>query len=162
MTRLLLVHQEPTEGQFIADHLRQRAGAEVIFSLTASQGARMIADRRFDLALIDAIFPGSPGRGIQLAALAANQNTPVLLLSEKAATSVQLKHLGYSFLEKPFDLEVLVSESQRIMRDDRSIGGRLAAAIGNKQPDLSALTAEIAEAHRLFDLAVTRLGYKAN
>ena len=158
LARMLLIHQEPIASQTIAEHLREKAGAEVECTQTATEGAKMIAGGGFDLALIDAILSEIPGS--QLTKLAANQNTPVLLLSESRATSAKLQQLGLPYLEQPFNLEILICESKRLMLETRSIIRTFAASADKMEFNMSILTAEIAEAHRLFDLVMIRLGYK--
>jgi DNA-binding response OmpR family regulator len=158
LARLLLVHQEPVGCRIIAEHLRENAGAEVECTPTATEAATMITGGRFDLAIIDAMLLKVPG--VQLATLAANQDTPVLLLSENRSTSTQLRRLGYPYLEKPLDLGALVSESRRIIVGTRLNIQKGIAAADRIESDVNALEAEIAESHRLFDLAMNRLGYK--
>jgi DNA-binding response OmpR family regulator len=156
--RLFLFHHEPVGCLIITEHLREKAGAEVECALTATEGARMIAGRRFDLALIDAMLPKITG--VRLATLAANQNTPALLLSENPSTSTVLRRLGYPYLEQPLDLGALVSESQRMIIGTKSNTRKGTAATAEVKPSPESLAAEIAEAHRLFDLTMIRLGYK--
>jgi DNA-binding response OmpR family regulator len=154
--QFLLVHHEPDESRVIVENLRHKADAEVASARTVSEGARLIAARHFDLALIDAVLPDMAG--MQLASLAANQNMPVLLLSENSSSSAHVRRLGYPYLEKPFDVEVLVAESIAIVRRARLIVRDVAISADRVEATMKALAAEVAEAHRLFDLIISRLG----
>ncbi|HEY0184095.1 MAG TPA: hypothetical protein VGC09_14905 [Rhodopila sp.] len=155
--RMLLVHQQPAECRSIAQSLRDSAAAEVECTPFADHATQLIVEGRFDLVLIDDILPESAS--LQLADHAISRNTPVLLLSGHAATSANLRCLGHRYLEKPLSLELLLSESQRIVIESRLIVRELRTAVSETQALVNALLAEIVEAHRLFDMAMTRLGY---
>jgi DNA-binding response OmpR family regulator len=155
--RLLLVHQEPGECGAFAEHLRRNADATVEFTVNAIQGEVMLTYGHFDLAIIDAILPEMPGT--QLVALAAKRKTPVLLLSGAPSESAQLRTLGYPYLERPLNLDALVAETQRVIRETRLIIGTVRASAATMEAKINALAVEMAEAHRLFDLIMARLGY---
>jgi DNA-binding NtrC family response regulator len=157
VARLLLVHQDLHERQIIARHLQENADARIEYALTTTQAEGLIVKDWFDLILIDAFPPEMPC--LQLAALAAYQNIPALLLSGSRSTSAYLQALGYSCLERPFHLETLVSEAQCAIGQSRPAANRPGTLIASSQATMSALTAEVAEAYRLFDLAIARLGY---
>jgi hypothetical protein len=84
----------------------------------------------------------------------------VLWLSDDQAASAKLQRLGFPYLEKLLDLDALVSETQRVMRQTQSAMAALAASASKMESHMKALASEIAEAHRLFDLVMVRLGYK--
>jgi hypothetical protein len=64
------------------------------------------------------------------------------------------------YLERPLNLDALVSESQRVIREAQLIIGKVRASAATMEAKISALAFEIAEAHRLFDLIMARLGYE--
>ena len=108
----------------------------------------------FDIALINATLPDASG--IELAKLAA---TPVLMLSETPRISRKLARLGLQFMEKPFGVDALLAESKRVMLERGADTAPVDPPKATAVPDLEALRAEIAEAHRQFDAIVKHLGY---
>ncbi len=152
--QLLLVHHDPAECRFIASCLRKSAGATVDSTSIMSEGARFISARRFDLALIEAALPDLAG--INLASAATFQNTPVLLLSDNSSSTVHARQLGYLCLERPFDVDLIVAESITMMQKTRM--DDVAASADSMDSIVRSLSAEVAEAHRIFDLIMSRLG----
>ena len=143
MAKLLIVHRESVECWRIAEHLRERAGAEVEITMTAPQGMEKIANGRFDLALVHAILPEMPA--VQLATVAANRNTPVLWLSENQSASVRLRQLGYQYLEKPINCDLLTFETALILTESRRLIREVAATACKMEFNLEGLKTEIAE-----------------
>jgi DNA-binding response OmpR family regulator len=65
------------------------------------------------LVLIDEILPGLSGT--ELAAIAADENTPGLLISAHPHVIGQLERYGFPYLAKPFSLEQLLAQSEAIV-----------------------------------------------
>jgi DNA-binding response OmpR family regulator len=158
LTQCLLVHHEPAQCLIIADHLRTMAGAVVKSTSNMSEGTRLIAGGRFDLALIEVVFPDMAG--IDLAAAAANQDTSVLLLSDNSSSTEHARRLGYPCLEKPFEVDRVVMTSIAIVQRARMVVRDVATSAEKMDSAMRSLTAEVAEAHRVFDLIISRLGRK--
>jgi DNA-binding NtrC family response regulator len=158
LAKLLLVHQEPIECRSIADHLRRKTGADVEITLTAPEGIEKMTGGLFDLALIHALSPEKPA--LELAAVAASRSIPVLWLSGDSVASVRLRRLGYQYLEMPFDRDLLVSESERMVVERRRLLDGVAASASKMEFNLRLLKTEIAESYRLFDSIMRRLGYE--
>ena len=57
-----------------------------------TEGLTALLTHSFDLAIIEAILPG--GSGISLAAVAANENIPVLLMSGHPDANLKLQAFG--------------------------------------------------------------------
>jgi DNA-binding response OmpR family regulator len=153
-----MVHRESVECRRIAEHLRKRAGADVEITMAAPQGMEKIASGRFDLALVHAILPETPA--VQLATVAANRNTPVLWLSENQSASARLRELGYQYLEKPINCDLLAFEAALILTEGRRLVREVAATACKMEFSLERLRAEIVESYRMFDSIVRRLGHK--
>jgi DNA-binding response OmpR family regulator len=134
------------------------AGALVESTSIMSEGARLIAGKHFDLALIELLLPDMAG--IELAALAANQKTDVLLLSGNSSSTEHARRLGYSCLEQPVEGNLLVAESIAVMQRAHLLVGDLAASVDKMDIVMKSLTAEVAEANRVFDRIVSRLRRK--
>jgi DNA-binding response OmpR family regulator len=137
--------------------MKSHSSAELQSAPTGVLGARMIVGGDFAIALIDATLPDTSG--IELAKLAANQNIPVLMLSENPPISQELRRLDFQFLEKPFDLNLLLATSRRVMLEHAAHLKQIKPDAAFAAPNLEALRAEVAEAHQQFDAIVKHLGY---
>jgi DNA-binding NtrC family response regulator len=96
------------------------SGAAVQCVTRGRSGRKLLVGKRFDLAIIDVILPDASG--IALAAIAANENTPVLLITGHPNGTARLKHydlLDLPCLLKPFDLVRLRTEAERVMAESR-------------------------------------------
>lgn len=156
--QMLLVHHDPAECRFIAQCLRKKVSAEVDSTSIMSEGTRFVTGRHFDLALIEVTLPDMAG--IELASVAANQDTPVLLLSANSSSTEHARRLGYTCLEQPFDVDLIVAESIAIVQRTRRLVHDIAASAESMDAVMKSLFAEVAEAHRVFDLIMSRLGRK--
>jgi hypothetical protein len=118
----------------------------------------MIAGRRYDLALIDGML--RKVTGVPIATSADNHNTPALLLSKNLSAATILRRLVYPYPANRRSLSDFVAQQQHIIDITQSSTKKGTAAADQMELTLDSLAAEIAEAHRLFDLAMIRLGYK--
>jgi DNA-binding response OmpR family regulator len=110
VSRIAVIDDEPLICEFVDDFLSD-GGAEVHCATTATLGALMLADGKFDLALIDVFLPDASG--FALAELAANQNTAVLLMSGHPDATMRLNAFNLPSLRKPFDLLTLSTAAAR-------------------------------------------------
>lgn len=86
-------------------------------AMTAALGVEMLKTKRFDIAFIDVDLPDASGIGV--AEIALNENTPVLLMTGDLTSIEGLIQLGFPFLEKPFSLTNLDSETARVLANRR-------------------------------------------
>ena len=100
VTIILVVDDEPMLCDLFRGWLYNQLGADVECSLTATIGRTDDGCMRYDLAVIDAVLPDASGAA--LAELAANQNTPALLISGHPEVIVKLGQFGFPTLQKPF------------------------------------------------------------
>jgi DNA-binding NtrC family response regulator len=63
--------------------------AAVQCATTGRSGRRLLTGKGFDLAIIDLVLPDASG--IALAAIAANENTPVLFITGRPNVTARLK-----------------------------------------------------------------------
>jgi DNA-binding NtrC family response regulator len=113
MRQILIVDDEPLICGVVREALLDWPETEVQCAATGDQGAEKIRQRSFDLAIIDALLPHTPG--IRLAEIAAAQNTPVMLISGHPEVMVLLQRFDFPHLPKPFSIVDLLSESRKIM-----------------------------------------------
>ena len=115
VARILVVDDEPLVCELIKQVLEEELAADVEYALTGRHGVELIKAGRFDLVIIDGALPGVSGIG--LTKLAANENTPVLLISGHPGILEQLGGFNFPHLRKPFKMESLLTEAINIMRD---------------------------------------------
>ena len=91
--KILVIDDEPVICDVLADCLQDLPDTEVRCALTGMLGAEKLRTGRFDLALIDVLLPEISG--LELTAIAASENTAVLLLSGHPETNEKLEQFGY-------------------------------------------------------------------
>jgi response regulator of citrate/malate metabolism len=84
--RFLVIDADQLVFETLSACLAQEFDAIAEQAGTAAQGRQMLAHSRFDLVLIDMFLPNR--FGIDLLAVAANENVPVLLISGDPATQI--------------------------------------------------------------------------
>lgn len=114
---------------------------------TAPRGAQVLRERYFALALIDGSLPS--GSGIQLAEVAANENTPVILLSGHRDIGQTAAAFGVPHLPKPFSISELLLSSRDALAQARENVARVRASAAQLQACIEAVTATMADAHEL-------------
>lgn len=147
MKKILLIDDDPLVCDLIVDWFADKFGTEVLCPRHGILGARMMLSSYFDLAIIDADLPEISG--LELAAFAANENIPVLLVSGHPGTSDQLERLRYPFLAKPLTLHKLTAEAVRVIAESQENIRRVRAQAAKMLANTEALSAEVAESRRL-------------
>jgi DNA-binding NtrC family response regulator len=112
-----------------------------------NDGKKLLETRSFDLALIDAHMPGIPG--LELAAVAANENIPALIMSGHPDAAEKCDRFGFPYLSKPFGLEALARETERVMADKAAIIRQVKEATGRMRAEMQKLKSAMAESARL-------------
>ena len=156
MHRILVVDEEADICEMISNYFNDVPGTDVTCAVTATLGDAKLRSERFDLALVDAAMPVISG--LSLAETAASKDMPVLLLSGNPDVSALLGRFGFPYVVKPFSLDALLSESQRIiahsqknLADVKASALRMKAA-GDALKDAMADSQRlIADAKRLLD-----------
>jgi DNA-binding NtrC family response regulator len=116
MVKILVVDNESLICETISE-LFDGAGEEVECAIAAPCASTLLLSDRFDLAIIDATLPRASG--FFLAALAADENIPVLLISGHPDAQFELQRFGYPFIEKPFAPLILRQKAARIMLESQ-------------------------------------------
>jgi DNA-binding response OmpR family regulator len=117
--RNIVVIDDPSTCDFITNSPNV-FGATVHCVNTGRSGRRLLTSKRYDLAIIEVVLPDASG--IALATVAANENTPVLLISGSARATARLKQYDltdFPCLRKPFDLVQVRTEADRVMAERR-------------------------------------------
>jgi DNA-binding NtrC family response regulator len=147
MKRVLLIEDQPMICDLIADCFGERFSTEVVCARSGVLGARMIAGSHFDLAIIDLGLPQISG--LELAAYAANENIPMLLVSGHPGGNEKLQRLGYPYLEQPFGLDALHQAALRVIHESRENIRRVQSSARKMLAGKEALSAAVTEARRL-------------
>ena len=149
MPKILIIDDDPAVCEVITDCLQEWAGTAVDYALNGTLGAQKLRREHFDLALIDGALPKVSG--LQLAEIAANENTPVLLLSGHPDYNEKFRSFGYPYLAKPFSLSQLLAESKRVIADTQQNIRGVKASAARMQASAKALLAVMAESGQLLD-----------
>ena len=154
MPKILVIDDDPAVCEVITDCLQEWAGTTIDCALNGMLGAQKLQQGDFDLALIDGAL--ATVSGFQLAEIAANENTPVLLLSGHPDYNEKFHGFGYPHLAKPFSLDQLLSESKRVIAEAGENIRRVKAAVARMQANTEALKAAVAELQRLLGARRTK------
>jgi DNA-binding response OmpR family regulator len=101
---IAVIDDDPLICDLIVDALGN-IGADVQCATTDRSGRRLLTGKRFDLAIIDLVLPDAPG--IALAAIVANENTPVLLITGRPNVTAPLKQYDLADFPCPLKPSIL-------------------------------------------------------
>lgn len=146
MHQIIVVDDEPMICDVVSDALSEE-GAVVRCVTSGEAYVDLLSVQVFDLALIDVMLPGQSG--IELAALAANQNTPSLLMSGHPDATAKLRKFGFPHLTKPFSIKALIASSEQAMTESVKNLTQVAAALARMQVAREGLQEAIVESRRL-------------
>jgi DNA-binding response OmpR family regulator len=143
MSKILVVDDESMICNVVMDCLQEWPGVEVDCALSGKLAAQKLRAVHYDLVLIDGMLPEISG--LALAEIAANENTPVLLLSGHPDLNQTLQTFGYPYLPKPFSLTQLLAESKRVTAEASENIRCVKAAAARMKANTEALKAAVAE-----------------
>jgi DNA-binding NtrC family response regulator len=86
---------------------------------TIGQATELLAVQRWRLAIIDVILPGRSG--VEIAAEAVAMGTPVVLTTGDFRAAAKLRRYGFSVLQKPMAMDLLVAESRMAINQAGSV-----------------------------------------
>ena len=119
MTRpvILVVDDEAAMRKYVAANLKAR-GYEVLTAADGSEGLKLIAERPFDLLILDIMMPGPDGLEI-LQAVRRDMDVPVIVLSARGREDDKVRALDLGaddYLTKPFGVEELLARVRAALR----------------------------------------------
>lgn len=117
-TRLLVIDDEP---DLLAElkPLLERSGYEVATALDGQEGLRKIETWQPDLLILDVLMPHLDGRELLRQVRAAENWTPVILLTKVGGTTdraLSLQEGADDYINKPFDPFELLARIQAVLR----------------------------------------------
>lgn len=108
-------------------------GHSVEISYSGSEGANMLLERSYDVALLDLLLPGMTGLSVLEKVRSHRCTTPILMLTavDSVPKVVEAFDLGADdYLVKPFLLEILLARVKAVTRRSKSAGPSLLRAGG--------------------------------
>jgi DNA-binding response OmpR family regulator len=122
MQRVLVIEDEPRVLRSLDEGLRG-AGFEVEVAGTGDEGARLVANERFDCIILDWMLPGRDGLQILKELRQGGDATPVLLLTARDAIDDRVLGLDSGaddYLVKPFAFAELLARLRVLLRRGRA------------------------------------------
>lgn len=116
--RLLVVDDEENLRSMLAAALGHH-GFDVDQASDGTEALAALADRRWDLVVLDVMMPGVDGFEVCRRIRAQGDRTPVLFLTARDETTDKVRGLqlgGDDYLEKPFSLDELVARIEAVLR----------------------------------------------
>ena len=147
MRQIAVIDDERLICDLVAAALEEDHGGEVHCALNGHDGRALLQSRQFDLALIDGVLPGVPG--LVLADVAANENIPALMMSGHPDEAMKYDRFGFPYLSKPFGLEALRREAEKVMADKVEAVRRVREAVARMKTETEQLKGALAESARL-------------
>lgn len=150
MGAILIVDDEPRICAVLRDFFEKNQRMLVQCAHTGSEATRMLTQERYDLALIDIPLPGISS--LELAALAANGNTPVLLMTGDPILHLTMQQFAFPYVGKPFTLDALRIAAAQVMSDHARHLACVRTSLEGIRANGDALTKAMAESDRLLDV----------
>src|SRR6478609_11733413 len=116
MLDILLVDDEPDFRMLVGDALRD-AGHRVSLASNGAEGLALISSNVFDVMICDIRLPKVDGLTLFRRVRQESPGTDVILITAHAAVSdavAALKEGAYDYLTKPFDVDEIILQMERI------------------------------------------------
>ena len=134
MANIAVIDDEQLICELVVEALSDR-GAKVHCAYDGHDGKKLLEAQSFDLVLIDALMPGIPG--LELAAIAANQNIPAMIMSGHPDVAEKCDRFGFPYLSKPFGLDVLARETAKVLADKAAIVLQVKEAVARMKVEMA-------------------------
>lgn len=122
MARILIVDDEHMLADVVADILRDRGAHETVVAINGRLGLARLAERAFDLVILDLMMPVMDGHAMLAAMRASKRNasTPVIIMTAAphAIGPQTPRHQG--LLRKPFPADALIAAVDRALSDQQA------------------------------------------
>jgi DNA-binding response OmpR family regulator len=155
MRQVLIIDDDTMVCDVITEAFEEWPDTNVTCAHDGLEGAAKLRERHFDLALIDGSLPGLSG--IQLTAIAADENTPTLLLSGDHDINQTAAAFGFPYLAKPFSLHELLLSSRDTLAQARENVVRVRASAARLQASTDSAKITMANSHELLTTTVRLL-----
>jgi DNA-binding response OmpR family regulator len=115
---ILVIEDEPQLARLVEMHLID-AGCGVTLAHRGADGLAAVADRRFDLIVLDLMLPDMDGLDVCRQLRSAQDHTPILMLTARSGEFDRVLGLELGaddYLTKPFSVRELVARIKAILR----------------------------------------------
>src|ERR1039457_6245336 len=119
---VLLIEDDKRIADLVERGLKED-GHSVSISYSGTEGAQMMLEREYDVALLDILLPGMTGLAVLEQVRARRCTTPILMLTavDSVPKVLEAFDLGADdYLVKPFLLEILLARVKAITRRAKS------------------------------------------
>lgn len=116
--RILVIEDDPTVAQYVVRGL-DSSGHDVDHVANGRDGLRVATDQAFDVMVVDRMLPGMDGLTVVETIRAAENQTPVLILSALGDVDDKVQGLkagGDDYLVKPFAFPELLARIEALAR----------------------------------------------
>jgi CheY-like chemotaxis protein len=112
---ILVVEDDPTISRLLHD-IFTLTGSDVHLATTAAAAAASLTRSRPDLMTLDLSLPGISGQTLleRLHSQPQLRNLPVIVITSHLPVAPSIHELASAVIEKPFDLEELLSVANRV------------------------------------------------
>ena len=115
---ILVVDDEAPVRELLSGYLKKN-GYEVSVAGDSSEAHRLVAEKKFDLALLDVLLPDSDGLDLLQSIIATRPGLPVIIItgfgSDEALLQEAIHKGAAGFLSKTAPLDQLLMEVQRAL-----------------------------------------------
>jgi two-component system OmpR family response regulator len=150
--RILVLEDDPTTADYIAEGLRQE-GHAVDLLAQGREGLVRATTEDFDVMIVDRMLPGLDGLSLVRALRAAHNNTPVLFLTSLGGVDDRIEGLnagGDDYLVKPFAFGELSARVAALARRPQMKEAETVLSAGDLRMDL--LSRRVTRAGQEIDL----------
>lgn len=117
MVDILIIEDNEELGNLLSDFLAKE-GFSVFRACSGEEGLDYLQNNPAKLLILDVMLPGIDGFGV-CSAIRQRGNVPILIVSAKSGKDDKIKGLTYGaddYIEKPFDIDVLIAKIHAILR----------------------------------------------
>jgi DNA-binding NtrC family response regulator len=115
MNKILIIEDEPGVCGVLQEFFEKNLGVHVRCAHTGPDAMRMLPQQDHDLALIGLPFAGTSS--FDIAALAARENTLVLLMTGHFDLQLTMQRFAFPYIRKPFTLNALRVAAEQTISD---------------------------------------------
>jgi two-component system OmpR family response regulator len=151
--RILVVEDDPDAAEFVVNGLRQE-GFTVECARNGPDGLHLAASEKFDAIVLDRNLPGMDGLSVLKALRAAQNRTPLIILSAIAHADERVAGLragAHDYLAKPFSFSELHARLDNLLAQ-RSDKGQRDTTLRCGDLELDRLTRRVTRAGKPVDL----------
>jgi DNA-binding NtrC family response regulator len=154
MNKILIVGDDPGVSGILQEFFEKNLGMHVACAHTGPEAARMLTHQDHDLAIIG--LPLTASSGLDIAAVAARENTLVLLMTGNSDLQLTMQQFAFPYIRKPFTLDALRIAVEQTINDPSKQLARLKISLERLRVHTEAMARAMDQLDRRLDLARMR------